>query len=59
MLVIAGVDNPAILETIACREALALEEDLNLNNLIIASDAKRVVSDISKSHMGRNAANIQ
>ena len=57
-LVIAGVDDPVILETIACREALALAEDLNLNNLIIASDAKQVVSDISKSRMGRNATII-
>uniref|UniRef100_A0A452XPQ8 RNase H type-1 domain-containing protein n=1 Tax=Aegilops tauschii subsp. strangulata TaxID=200361 RepID=A0A452XPQ8_AEGTS len=58
-LVIAGVDDPAILETIACHEELALAEDLNLNNLIIASDAKQVVSDNSVSHMGRNAAIIQ
>ena len=47
------------LETIACREALALAEDLNLNNLIIASDAKQVVNDILKSHMGRNVAIVQ
>lgn len=40
-LVIAGLDDPAILEAKACREALAMSEDLNLRNLVVASDSKQ------------------
>ena len=45
-LVIYGVHDPTALEAIACREALALAEDLNLQQFIISSDCKEVVSDI-------------
>ena len=59
VITIQGITDPPTLQALACREALSLAEDLNLNNLIIASDAKQVVSDISKSHMGKTAAIIQ
>lgn len=55
---IAGVDDPAILETIACREALALAQDLNLRDVLVASDAKGVVNAINNSCMGPNGAII-
>ena len=57
-LVIYGVCDPAALEVIACREALALAEDLNLQQFIVASDCKQVVSDISKGARGRYGAII-
>lgn len=37
-LVIVGVDDPATLEAIACREGIALAQDLRLQNFVIASD---------------------
>lgn len=51
-LVINGLQDAATLETIACREAYALAEDLALQNFIIASDAKQVVSDINQRGRG-------
>lgn len=45
-LAIPGVLNPAVLEAIACREALALDEDLSLQDFVVACDCKPVVYDI-------------
>lgn len=47
-LVIGGVDDPFILEAIACREALTLAQDLNLHNFVVASEAKEVIGAIHK-----------
>ncbi|XP_073357724.1 uncharacterized protein [Aegilops tauschii subsp. strangulata] len=58
-LVIRGVDDPAMLETIACREGLALPADLHLNQFVIASDAKEVVSAIHNDSMGAYGAIIK
>ena len=55
---IAGVDDPAIVETIACREALALAQDLNLRNVLVASDANAVMNAINNSDQGVNGAII-
>ena len=52
-LVIQGINDPAILEAIACREALTLAEDLNIQSFVIASDAKQVVNDIHAGNRGR------
>uniref|UniRef100_A0A453MCY5 RNase H type-1 domain-containing protein n=1 Tax=Aegilops tauschii subsp. strangulata TaxID=200361 RepID=A0A453MCY5_AEGTS len=57
-LVIAGVDDPEILETIACREGLAMAQDLNINNLVIASDSKGVVGAINNKSQGSSGAII-
>lgn len=57
-MVIGGVDDPSTLETIACREALALAQDLQLQHMIIASDAKQVVQDINTGSRGGNGAII-
>ena len=51
-LVVEGMQDAAILECLACREALALAEDLSVHNLIVASDARQVVKDISNNSMG-------
>lgn len=55
-LVIGGVDDPATLEAIACREGIALAQDLNIHNFIMASDSKQVVSHINKGSKGRYGA---
>uniref|UniRef100_A0A8R7U541 RNase H type-1 domain-containing protein n=1 Tax=Triticum urartu TaxID=4572 RepID=A0A8R7U541_TRIUA len=52
-LVIEGQTDPATLEAIACREALALAEDLLLHDFIISSDCKQVVEDINRGNQGR------
>jgi hypothetical protein len=45
-IVVHGVTDPATLETLACREALALAEDLGIDQVFVASDCKTVVNDI-------------
>ena len=42
-LVVQGVDDPFILEVLACREALCPAEDLLLHQFVVASDAKQIV----------------
>jgi hypothetical protein len=34
-----GVTNPAVFEALACREAQALALDLNISNLVVASES--------------------
>ena len=58
VLCIAGVDDPVIMETIACMEALALAQGLNLHDVVVASDAKNVVGAINNSDQGPNGAII-
>lgn len=48
-LVISGVDDPATVEAIACGEALALTEDLNIHQFIVSSDSKQVIGDITNN----------
>ena len=55
-LVVEGVDDPASLEALACREAMCLAEDLLINNYIVASDCKQVVSDINSGSRGQYRA---
>ncbi|VAI33703.1 unnamed protein product [Triticum turgidum subsp. durum] len=57
-LVVYGVSNPTILEATACREALALAEDMNLTHCVISSDCKQVVSDITNGTLGAHGAII-
>jgi ribonuclease HI len=49
-----GVIDPVVLETLACREALALATDLIRDKIKIASDCKGVVEDILNSSGGRH-----
>jgi hypothetical protein len=58
-LIIEGVDDPATLESMACREGLALAQDLNIQNFVIACDSKQVVSDIARGNRGRYGAIIE
>lgn len=39
-------------EAIACREALALAEDLLLHDFVVATDSKEVAADIHKGSKG-------
>lgn len=55
---IPGVDDPATLEATACREALCLAEDLHIQNCVISSDSKQVISDINNGSSGRLGAII-
>ncbi|XBI69669.1 hypothetical protein VPH35_064322 [Triticum aestivum] len=57
-LVIAGVDDPEILETIAYREALALAQDLNIQSLVVASGSKGAYGAINNRNDGTNGAII-
>uniref|UniRef100_A0A8I6WUB9 RNase H type-1 domain-containing protein n=1 Tax=Hordeum vulgare subsp. vulgare TaxID=112509 RepID=A0A8I6WUB9_HORVV len=50
------MEDPKILETIACREALALAEDLNLTHVIIASNSKQAIADIKNGARGWNGS---
>ena len=43
----AGLTDPTTLEALACREALALAQDLSLSHVVVASDNKGVVQDIN------------
>lgn len=54
---IGGVQDPATLEAIACREALALAADLHLQHFVIASDSKQV-RDINNGSRGSYKAII-
>ena len=47
-----GIIDPPTLEAIACREGLALADDLLLGNLIVASDCKQIGDDIKLGNPG-------
>lgn len=51
-----GVTDPATLEALAYREALALAIDLSLSHVIIASDCQGVVRDINQGTGGLYAS---
>ena len=47
-----GISDPASLEAMACREALALAADLGESRVIVVSDCKAVVEDIQMNTGG-------
>ena len=51
-LVILGIWDPATLEAMACREGIALGEDLNIQRFVLSSDCKQVIGDIAKGNQG-------
>jgi hypothetical protein len=57
-LVFNGITDPAILEALACREALALADDLILNRFQVASDCKQVITDAKEGSLGKYGAVI-
>jgi hypothetical protein len=56
-VVFSSLTNPASLEALACREALALANDLLLQKITIAFDCQQVVTDIEDG-VGRRYASI-
>lgn len=50
-LVVSDIQGPACLESLACREGLALAQDLNISRVDIASDCASVVQDINKGSL--------
>ena len=48
--------DPLLLETYACREALALADDLAVRNICVACDCQEVVNDINRGIGGPNAS---
>jgi hypothetical protein len=57
-VVFNGITDPAILEALACRDALALADDLVLNRLHVASDCKQVVTNVKEGSLGKYGAVI-
>ena len=49
-MVFGGISDPATLECMAVREALALADDLNVTDIKVASDSKVVVDDIREKN---------
>lgn len=59
VLVIQGLVDPPSLEALACRDVLALAQDLGINYVHIASDCKQVVNHILDKVGGNYAGIIQ
>ena len=57
-LVVEGVVDPATLKAVACREALSLAEDMGIQNFVVASDCRQVISDINRKSHGTYGATI-
>jgi hypothetical protein len=56
LLVYTGITDPAVLEALACREALALAADLGLSHFMVESDCKNVVADIVEGTLSKYGA---
>ena len=54
-----GISGPAILEALACREGLALANDLGATHVVIASDCKGVVQDITNNTGGEYGPGVR
>jgi hypothetical protein len=52
VLVLEGITSPEVVETIACREGLALALDLQLHKLRVACDCINAVKNIHGEGMG-------
>ena len=52
-VVVHGIGDLAILDAMACREALALVQDLQLTMVKIASDCLEVINGLDGVYMGR------
>lgn len=55
----SGIIDPGIAEVVACREALALAENLLLQRIIIACNAQSVVAAIDQNQGGNFEAMIK
>jgi hypothetical protein len=54
-----GISDPATIEAIACREALSLASDLQLNCVYIASDCLEIINVIRDGSEGKYSAVIR
>jgi hypothetical protein len=52
-IVVRGISDPAVLEALACREALALASDLQATKIKIASNCIEAVHSLEKSYLGK------
>jgi ribonuclease HI len=52
VMVVKGIADPATLEAIACREALALAADLQVTRLRIATDCLEIINSLDDNYMG-------
>jgi ribonuclease HI len=52
-VVIQGISDPATLEALACREALALGRDLLQERVFVATDCLEIVESMKESNLGR------
>ena len=58
-LVLRGLRDPQVLETLAIREVLALSEDLYLNQIMVASDCKVAIDAIREGTLANFGAIVQ
>src|SRR4051812_25611617 len=58
-MVFIDIYNPATLEALTCRKALALALDLSLNRVVIAYDCKSMVGEIKNCIEGRYSTIIK
>jgi hypothetical protein len=49
---IEGIGDPSALEAVACREALALAEDLYLQKVTVATDCMQVINNLERPYAG-------
>jgi ribonuclease HI len=52
-LTFPGITDPAVMEALACRKAMALAKDLNLQNITVATDCLSVITAIEQPYAGR------
>ena len=52
-VVMQGIVDPAILEALACREALALAADLQLTKIKVASDCLEAINSMESDYLGK------
>jgi ribonuclease HI len=52
VVVVDGISDPGTLEAMACREAMALATDLNLQSFVVASDCAMVVNNLQENYGG-------
>jgi hypothetical protein len=56
---IPGIIDPLVLESLACREALALAADFICNKILVSSYCKGIIKDINGRFRGINATIIK
>jgi ribonuclease HI len=51
-LTVDGIVSPTVMEALACREGLALAQDLNIQKVMVATDCLTVVNDMARPFVG-------